>query len=279
MRKIRNRNRNARPAIKIKSPKDIEKMRVSGQLVADCFALLKDSIQPGVTLRDLDRRVEALIRERGAEPLYKGYRGNPPDRPPFPGVICAAVNNEICHGFPDNRKLRNGDIIGIDIGLLNDGWCGDACVTFPVGEISPAAERLLRVTKEAMYAGIEASQPGKTMADVGKAIERHANKHGYSVVERWGGHGIGKDLHEAPSVPHTDPRGQGPRIRIKPGMVFTIEPMVNIGTQECHTLADGWTVLTNDGSLSAQFEHTIAVTKSGPVILSPWHITMGEATA
>lgn len=279
MRKIRNRNRSTRPQIKIKSPKDIEKMRVSGQLVADCFALLKDSIQPGVTLRDLDRRVEALIRERGAEPLYKGYRGNPPDRPPFPGVICAAVNNEICHGFPDNRKLRKGDIIGIDIGLVNDGWCGDACVTFPVGEISAAATRLLRVTKEAMYAGIEASQPGNTMDDVGKAIERHANKHGYSVVERWGGHGIGKDLHESPSVPHTDPRGQSPRIRIKPGMVFTIEPMVNIGTQECHTLADGWTVLTNDGTLSAQFEHTIAITKSGPVILSPWHITMGEATA
>lgn len=274
MRKIR--GRALRPKIKIKSSKDIAKLAESGQLVADCFALLQESIQPGVRLRELDRRVEALILERGAKPLYKGYRGNPPERPPFPGVICAAVNNEICHGFPDNRRLRKGDIIGIDIGLLHDGWCGDACVTFPVGEISSKAERLLRVAKEAMYAGIEAAQPGNYMADVGKAIERHANRHGYSVVEQWGGHGIGRDLHEAPSVPHTDPRGEGAPIRIRPGMVFTVEPMVNIGEQDCHTIQDGWTVLTNDGSLSAQFEHTIAITKKGPIILSPWHITMND---
>ena len=278
----RARPRQLKQGIKIKSRNDIEKMAESGQLVADCFALLKESIQPGVRLRELDRKVEALIRERGARPLYKGYRGNPPERPPFPGVICAAVNDEICHGFPDNRRLRKGDIVGIDIGLLHDGWCGDACVTFPVGEISDSAERLLRVTKEAMYEGIKASQPGNFMHDVGQAIERYANKHGYSVVEQWGGHGIGRDLHEAPSVPHTDPfsnpetRNKVKRIRIRPGMVFTVEPMVNIGGQECHTKEDGWSVYTNDGSLSAQFEHTIAITKSGPIILSPWHKTMND---
>ena len=272
MRKFRGRNR--KPPVKIKNSKDIARMAESGQLVADCFALLQASIKPGVRLRDLDQRVEQLIRERGAEPLYKGYQGNPPNRPPFPGVICAAVNNEICHGFPDNRILNEGDIIGIDIGLLNNGWCGDACVTFAVGEISESAQRLLRVAKQAMYEGIAAAQPGNYLDDVGAAIERYANKHGYSVVEQWGGHGIGRDLHESPSIPHTDPRGQGPRIRIRPGMVFTVEPMVNVGGQECHTLPDGWTVLTNDGSLSAQFEHTIAITKSGPEILSPWHETM-----
>ncbi len=272
----RARSRPAKQSIKLKNRNDIEKMAASGQLVADCFALLKESIQPGVRLRELDLKVESLILERGAKPLYKGYRGNPPDRPPFPGVICAAINDEICHGFPDNRRLRNGDIVGIDIGLLYDGWCGDACVTFPVGTISDSAERLLHVTKAAMYEGIKASKPGNTLHDVGQAIERYANKHGYSVVEQWGGHGIGRDLHELPSIPHTDPKDHPKRIQIRPGMVYTIEPMVNIGGQSCHTKEDGWSVYTDDGSLSAQFEHTIAITKGGPIILSPWHKTLND---
>lgn len=261
-------------AVRIKNKREIEQLKVSGQLVADCFALLKASIQPGVSLRELDKKVEALIRDHGAEPLYKGYRGNPPEHPPFPGVICASLNNEICHGLPDMRRLRNGDIIGIDIGLVKDGWCGDACVTFPVGNISPLAQRLLRVTEEAMYEGINAAKVGQPVGKIGVAIENYAKRHGYSVVKQWGGHGLGRDLHEAPSIPHVGPANELPRIR--PGMVFTVEPMVNIGSQECYLGDDGWTVFTSDGTLSAQFEHTIAITRNGAEILSPWHETMGR---
>ncbi len=261
-------------AIRIKKKRDIEQLKESGQLVAECFALLKTSIQPGVTLRELDKKVEMLIRERGAEPLYKGYRGSPPDHPPFPGVICASLNNEVCHGLPDMRRLRNGDIIGIDIGLTKNGWCGDACVTFPVGNISPLAQRLLRVSEEAMYEGIKAAKVGRPVGEIGVAIENYARRHGYSVVKQWGGHGLGRDLHEAPSIPHVGPAHELPRIR--PGMVFTVEPMVNIGSQECYLGDDGWTVYTSDGTLSAQFEHTIAVTRNGAEILSPWHETMGR---
>lgn len=261
-------------AVRIKSKRDIEQLKRSGQLVADCFALLKASIQPGVSLRELDKKVEMLIRDHGAEPLYKGYRGNPPEHPPFPGVICASLNNEICHGLPDMRRLRSGDIIGIDIGLKKDGWCGDACVTFPVGNISPLAQRLLRVTEEAMYEGIKAARVGRPVGEIGVAIENYARRHGYSVVKQWGGHGLGRDLHEAPSIPHVGPGNELPRIR--PGMVFTVEPMVNIGSKECYLSDDGWTVFTSDGTLSAQFEHTIAVTRNGAEILSPWHETMGR---
>ncbi|MGB1249256.1 MAG: type I methionyl aminopeptidase [Candidatus Promineifilaceae bacterium] len=270
-RRLKNR-RQSKSSIPLKNKHEIELMKEAGHLVADCFALLKESIQPGVRLRDLDQKVELLIRERGALPLYKGYQGNPPSHPPFPGVICAAVNNEVCHGLPDNRRLRKGDIVGIDIGLRHKGYCGDACVTFPVGKISPMAERLLRVSEECMYKGIEAAQPGRMIGEVGVAIEEHARRHGYSVVVEWGGHGVGKNLHEAPSVPHTGPADVGPRLR--PGMVFTVEPMVNMGSADNHMLKDGWTVVTNDGSLSSQFEHTIAITRKGPVILSPWHKTM-----
>ena len=263
--------------IQIKSKSEIDTMREAGQLVADCFALLKSSIEPGVRLSELDKRVEALIIERGAASLYKGYRGNPASHPPFPGTICASINNEICHGLPDNRRLRKGDIIGIDIGLRYKDFCGDACVTFPVGEVRPEAQKLLTVAKESMYKGIEAAQVGKRLGAIGVAIEKHANAHGYSVVREWGGHGIGRNLHEPPSVPHTGPAAQG--VRMRPGMVFTVEPMINIGQSACHMLDDGWTVVTNDGTLSAQFEHTIAITSKGPEILSPWHITMNEVAS
>jgi methionyl aminopeptidase len=217
-------------------------------------------------LQDLDRAVDEFLVERGAKPLYKGYRGNPPNHPPFPGVICASVNNEICHGLPDARTLRSGDIVGIDIGLRYQGFCGDACVTFPVGEVSPVAARLLEVAEQCLWKGVEAAVPGRHLSDIGEAVERHARKHGYTVVHEWGGHGIGRQLHEPPSVPHTGPGGRGPRL--KPGMVFTIEPMINQGLADCVLAADGWTVLTTDGRLSAQFEHTIAITPTGNEILS-----------
>jgi methionyl aminopeptidase len=252
--------------IQLKTPEEIAKMRSAGRLVAEAYEVLRERIRPGVVLRDLDVAVEEHLVGKGAKPLYKGYRGNPPTHPPFPGVICASVNNEICHGLPDERALREGDLVGIDIGLRYQGWCGDACVTFAVGRVAPAAERLLKVAEECMWRGIEAAQVGVHLSDIGEAVERHAHKHGYTVVHEWGGHGIGRQLHEAPSVPHTGPGGKGPRL--KPGMVFTIEPMINQGIADSVLTADGWTVVTADGRLSAQFEHTLAISEAGPEILS-----------
>ena len=252
--------------IQLKSPDEVAKMRAAGRLVAEAFELLRARIRPGAVLADLDAAVEAYLLDQGAKPLYKGYRGNPPNHPPFPGVICASVNNEICHGLPDGRALREGDLVGIDIGLRYHGWCGDACVTFPVGRVSPVAERLLKVAEECMWRGIAAARAGVHLSDIGEAVERHARQHGYTVVHEWGGHGIGRQLHEAPSVPHTGPGGKGPRL--KPGMVFTVEPMINQGLADSVLLADGWTVVTADGRLSAQFEHTLAITDAGPDILS-----------
>jgi methionyl aminopeptidase len=262
--------RRSHDGVILKNSEEIATMAKAGRLVAECFALLRESIRPGVRLNELDNRVAQLIAERGALPLYKGYQGNPPNHPPFPGVICASVNHEICHGLPDGRRLHKGDIVGIDIGLRYDRFCGDACMTFAVGEVSPEAQRLLKVAEEALYVGIAAAQIGRKAGDIGAAIEAHATRHGYSVVQVWGGHGIGRNLHEPPSIPHTGPANTGALLR--PGMVFTIEPMINAGGPDCRTLPDGWTVVTNDGSLSAQFEHTIAITKDGPIILSPWHL-------
>lgn len=252
--------------IPLKRPQEIAEMRNAGRLVAEVFARMGEIVRPGVTLHELDRLATDILKRVGAEPLYKGYRGNPPNHPPFPGVICASVNAEVCHGLPNQRVLHTGDIVGVDIGLKYKGYCGDACVTYAVGEIPSPAQRLLDVTQECLRRGIAAAQPGGHFGDIGAAIQAHAESQGYSVVREWGGHGIGKRLHEPPSVPHTGPAGAGPRLR--PGMVFTIEPMINLGQPEWHMLPDGWTVVTNDGALSAQFEHTIAITPAGPEILS-----------
>lgn len=253
-------------AIKLKSPKQMEKLRAANRLVAQTFTQLEKEIRPGVRLDELDRIATEYIESHGAQSLYRGYQGDPPTHPPFPGTICASINEEICHGLPDQRQLGEGDIIGIDIGVRLEGWCGDACVTFAVGEIAAEKEQLLRVTRECLALGIEQAQPGNRLTDIGAAIQAHAESHGYGVVREWGGHGVGRSLHEEPSVPHVGPPGQGPRLR--PGMVFTIEPMINAGGREWLLLDDGWTVVTRDRSLSAQFEHTIAITKEGPEILS-----------
>lgn len=242
------------------------RMRESGRLVAETFDIVKGYIKPGVTLRELDQVAEEYLRSKGATPLYKGYRGSPPESPPFPGVICTSVNEEVCHGLPDGRVLREGDIVGIDIGLKYKGYCGDACVTYPVGQISAEAQRLLDITQKCLQIGIDMARPGNHLNDIGRAIEAYATLQGVSVVREWGGHGLGKTLHEAPSVSHVREKEQGPKLR--PGMVFTIEPMVNLGTHEWYLLDDGWTVITVDRRLSAQFEHTVAITKYGPEILS-----------
>lgn len=241
-------------------------MRVAGQLVAETFRNLGEAIRPGVALRDLDRLAADTLARRGAQPLYKGYRGKPPTHPPFPGVICASVNNEICHGLPDGRVLREGDIVAIDIGLKHKGFCGDACVTYAVGAVSEKAKRLLTVTEECLRCGIDEARAGRHLSDIGAAIQARAERAGFSVVREWGGHGIGRSLHEDPSVMHVGPARQGPVLR--PGMVFTIEPMINAGGPEWKLLNDGWTVITVDGSLSAQFEHTVVITRNGPEILS-----------
>ncbi len=258
----------------LKTPSEIEHMAEANELVAEAFGKLHEAIQPGVRLNELDDMVEAFIHSRGALPLYKGYQGNPPSHPPFPGVICASVNEEICHGLPDGRVLKTGDLVGIDIGLRYKAYCGDACVTFAVGEISEEKETFLKVAQECLYMGIAQAQPGNRLGQIGQTIEDYAHGRGYSVVREYGGHGIGRDLHEPISVPHHGPADYGPRL--KPGMVFTVEPMVNMGTADCELMPDGWTVKTVDRQLSAQFEHTIAITRDGPRILSPWHSKMGK---
>jgi methionyl aminopeptidase len=252
--------------IRLKDPKEIAGMREAGKLVAECFAALQEAVRPSITLRELDCIVTKLIEQHGALPLYKNYRGNPPDHPPFPGVICASINQEVCHGLPDDRRLKEGDIVAVDIGLKYNDFCGDACVTYAVGKISPQAQKLMDVTQECLRLGIEASRAGNHLSDIGLAIEKYAKKNGFSVVREWGGHGIGRNLHEAPSVPHTGPGGLGPVLL--PGMVFTIEPMINEGRPEWKLLNDGWTVVTKDGKLSAQFEHTVVVTENGAEVLS-----------
>lgn len=252
--------------IPVKHPKEIGKMRDAGRLVAECFAILEESVKPGISLQELDEKVERYLKRRGAKPLYKGYRGSSAEHPPFPGVICASVNHEICHGIPDDRVLKDGDIIGIDIGLRYHGWCGDSCMTFPIGEIDPEARRLLDITRECLRLGIGAAQPDNHLNQIGVVIEDYADTMGVSVVREWGGHGIGRQLHEPPSVSHIRQSSPGPVLQ--PGMVFTIEPMINAGTYKWILLDDGWTVITADGALSAQFEHTIAVTDNGPEILT-----------
>lgn len=252
--------------IKLKQPKAIAKMREAGRLVAETFEMLREYVRPGVTTLELDERAERFIRERGALPLYKGYKGSQANHPPFPGTICASVNEEICHGIPTERVLKDGDIIGVDIGLRLNDWCGDACVTYAVGQISPEAQRLLDVTQECLQRGIAAAQPGAYLNEIGIAIEDYAESQGMTVVREWGGHGIGRALHEAPSVLHIRQEEKGPKLR--PGMVFTIEPMINAGGYKWKMLKDGWTVVTADGKLSAQFEHTIAITEHGTEILS-----------
>jgi methionyl aminopeptidase len=252
--------------ITYKRPKEIRLMRKAGRLVADAFELLEKNIQPGISLSELDKIAEDFILSKGAETLYKGYRGGDPNHPPFPGVICASINEVICHGIPDGKILQEGDIVGIDIGLRLNGYCGDACVTFGVGEIPSSTQRLLIIAKKCLEIGIEAAEQKRFLGDIGQAIEDYADSQNVTVVREWGGHGIGKDLHEPPSVSHVRMPAKGPKLRT--GLVFTIEPMINQGTYKWKLLPDKWTVITSDGKLSAQFEHTVAITRNGVEILS-----------
>ena len=256
----------------LKSPQHIAKLRDAGRLVAETYEVLREHVVPGVTTGELDRICEEFIVRRGARPAYKGYNALPasrnrPARPAFPAAICVAINDVICHGFPSNtQQLLDGDIIGIDIGVIYNGWVGDACITFPVGKVDARSNRLLEATRQCLSLAIAQCYPGKHLGDIGAAIQRYADKQGFSVVYEYVGHGIGRLLHEEPSVMHTARPNTG--LEIRPGMVFTIEPMINMGTAETRLMQDGWTVRTADGQRSAQFEHAIAITEQGPEILT-----------
>jgi methionyl aminopeptidase len=243
----------------LKSRSEIEKMRKSNAIVAAILEELRKKIRPGVKTIELDRLSEELALKKGARPAFKGYRG-------YPYSLCTSVNSEVVHGMPSERELKEGDIVSLDFGILNDGYYGDAAVTVPVGEITPAARRLLKVTEEALYRGIAEVRAGNRIGDISAAIQGHVEASGYSVVRDLVGHGIGKSLHEDPQVPNYGTSGRG--VELKPGMAFAIEPMVNEGTYRVDILRDGWTVVTADGKLSAHFEHSVAITENGPVILS-----------
>jgi methionyl aminopeptidase len=238
---------------------EIELIRASAQLVARTLEMLGGEVKPGVTTADLDRLAETFIRDHGARPAFKGYRG-------FPATICPSVNEEVVHSIPGVRRLKEGDIIGIDVGVEKEGFYGDAAFTFPVGEVGEDVQRLLAVTREALKRGIEQAKSGNRVGDISHAIQSHAEQNGYSVVRELLGHGIGRQMHEEPQVPNFGPPDRGPRLMA--GQVLAIEPMVNVGRPEVKTQPDGWTVVTKDGSLSAHFEHTVAVGSDGPEILS-----------
>ena len=243
-----------------KSREEIETMDRCNRVVAQILAALAGAVAPGTSTADLDRLAERMCRDAGVRPAFKGYRG-------YPCVLCTSVNEEVVHGIPSPKKvLREGDIIGLDFGVVLEGYYGDAAVTVPVGRISREAEDLLRVTRESLRRGILAARPGARLSDISAAVQTHIESHGYSVVREFVGHGIGTSLHEAPEVPNYGPAGR--RERLVPGMCLAIEPMLTLGSHEVSIKPDGWTVVTRDGSLAAHFEHTIAVTENGPEILT-----------
>ena len=262
--------------VTLRNGREIEGLRLAGDLVARVFEMLRPRVRPGVGLDELDGIVDEFLLASGAESPYRGYRPSA-FVPPFPGTICASVNEQVVHGIPSRSKLRGGDVVGIDIGARLGGWVGDACYTYPVGEVSPAARKLLNAARGCLEAGVAEVRPGGRLGDVGAAIQELAEFHGYGVVREIGGHGVGRKLHEEPHVEHFGRRGRG--LRLREGMVFTIEPMINEGGPEIRLLRDGWTVVTADGNLSAQYEHTVAVTSDGCEILTPWHRHMTESAA
>lgn len=249
--------------IYLKSRDEIEAMRRANVIVAEVLAALKESVRPGMTTLDLDELAERLTREKGARPAFKGYEvaGRV-----FRHSLCTSVNEEIVHGIPSDRVLKEGDILGMDFGVVHEGFYGDSAVTVGLGRVSPEAERLMRVTESALYEGIEMLREGNRLGDLGSAIQGVAERSGYSVVREFVGHGIGRKLHEEPPVPNYGDAGKGRRLRA--GMVLAVEPMVNAGKKEIRLLDDGWTAVTRDRSLAAHFEHSIAVTADGPYVLS-----------
>jgi methionyl aminopeptidase len=243
----------------LKSPDEIEKIRAANKIVARALESLKEMIRPGMTTADLDRKAEEIIRSSGARPAFKGYRG-------FPASLCVSLNDEVVHGIPGKRRLKDGDIVSLDLGAELNGYYGDAAITVPVGSVSAEAEKLMEVTREALYKGIAQMREGNHLSDISHAVQTHAEAAGFSVVTDFVGHGVGTSPHEDPQVPNYGKPGSGPIL--KRGMVLAIEPMINAGSSAVEVLEDEWTVVTCDGRLSAHFEHSVAITAAGPDVLS-----------
>jgi len=241
--------------IVLKTAEEIEWMAEASRIVAEAHEVLKNEVQPGVTTLELDKIAEEFIRDHGGVPAFKGYRN-------YPKTLCASINDEVVHGIPSTRALKEGDIIGLDLGAIIQGFYGDGAITVSVGSISTQLELLVKVTRQAMEAGIDQAIVGNRLSDISHAIQSHVEQHGFSVVRDFVGHGIGRQLHEEPQVPNYGRPGQGPRLQV--GMVLAIEPMVNIGSCHVRVLDDQWTAVTKDGSFSAHFEHTIAIQATGP---------------
>jgi len=243
----------------LKSNNEIKIMRKAGSIVAGAHEAVRKAVAPGITTAELDQIAYDYIRSKGAIPSFKGYQG-------FPGNICTSINSQVVHGIPGPTILKEGDIVSVDIGAIYNGYHGDAARTYPIGAVSPNAAKLIKVTEESFYKGLEFAREGYRLSDISHAIQTYVERHGYSVVKALVGHGIGQQMHEDPQVPNFGRPGRGPRLRA--GMTLAIEPMVNEGTDKVITLDDHWTVLTEDGSLSAHYENTIAITSNGPVILT-----------
>jgi len=248
--------------IVLKSPEQIEQMSASGQILIRCLRMVAAKARPGVTTEQLDQAAEKFIRSQGAVPAFKGYRG-------FPGSICASPNSMVVHGIPGPYELKRGDLLSVDVGVIKDGWVADAAMTLPIGTVTPEARKLLDVTKAALFAGVGQMQPGNHLGDVSAAIQRAVEIEGLSIIRTLVGHGIGRDMHEEPQVPNFGEPGKGPEL--EEGTVLAIEPMVNAGGPLVRMGEDGWAVYSQDGSLAAHFEFTVAVTADGPRILTPWH--------
>ncbi len=244
----------------LKSPREIALMRAAGQILAEVMERLRTFVKPGISTAEIDREVESFLAGRGAKPAFKGYRG-------FPATVCTSINEEVVHGIPlPHRRLREGDIIGLDLGCVVDGYYADCAFTLAVGEVPPRVRELLDVTRESLDRAVDQCRPGRRLGDISHAVQEHVERHGFSVVRAFVGHGIGRELHEDPQIPNFGEPGRGPVL--KPGMVFAIEPMVTMGSWEVRILPDGWTAVTEDGSLAAHFEHTVAVSENGPDVLT-----------
>lgn len=244
----------------LKSPREIALMRAAGQILAEVMERLRAFVKPGISTAEIDQEVESFLASRGAKPAFKGYRG-------FPATVCTSINEEVVHGIPSpHRRLREGDIIGLDLGCVVDGYYADCAFTLAVGEVPPRVQELLDVTRESLDRAMDQCRPGRRLGDISHAVQEHVERHGFSVVRDFVGHGIGRELHEDPQIPNFGEPGRGPVL--KPGMVLAIEPMVTMGSWEVRILPDRWTAVTEDGSLAAHFEHTVAVSENGPDVLT-----------
>jgi methionyl aminopeptidase len=253
-----------------KTPAEIEKMAAAGDILVRTLRLLESKVREGVTTAELDEAAEKFIRSQGATPAFKGYRG-------FPGSICASPNEMVVHGIPGPYKLERGDVISLDVGVVKDGWVADAARTFPVGQVSALADKLLDVTRTSLFAAVEQCRPGNRLGDVSHAVQETVEAEGLSIVRSLVGHGIGRAMHEEPQIPNYGDPGKGPLL--EEGMVLAVEPMVNAGHHQVRMGDDGWAIFSQDGSLAAHFEFTIAITAEGPRVLTPWHVENGASAA